>query len=149
MRHENTPANPNLVVSRPQPYPNLRLVSRRSRRWWRCWRGWQGQGDRVHGIIPALGVALLIGNVYYAHMATRMKAQFGRDFTAQPFSGFAATGGSTEGILRARLGRLTMTHPAACTHVVTVARHPTQHALLSMCERFFARFADLFCYFLR
>ena len=35
-------------------------------------------------IIPALGVALLIGNVYYAHMATRMKAQFGRDFTAQP-----------------------------------------------------------------
>ena len=36
-------------------------------------------------IIPALGVALLIGNVYYAHMATRMKAQFGRDFTAQPY----------------------------------------------------------------
>ena len=36
-------------------------------------------------IIPALGVALLIGNLYYAHMAVRMKAQFGRDFTAQPY----------------------------------------------------------------
>ena len=36
-------------------------------------------------IIPALGIALFIGNVYYAHMATRMKAQFSRDFTAQPY----------------------------------------------------------------
>lgn len=36
-------------------------------------------------IIPALGVALFIGNVYYAILATRMKAMFGRDFTAQPY----------------------------------------------------------------
>ena len=140
-----------LVVSRPQPYPDLRVVSRRCAVVVGDAAGEVGKATQIvyERIIPALGVALLIGNVYYAHMATRMKAQFGRDFTAQPFSGFAATGGSTEGILRARLGRLTMTHPAACTHVVTVARHPTQHALLSMCERFFARFADLFCYFLR
>ena len=36
-------------------------------------------------VIPALGVALFIGNLYYAHQATRMKTQFGRDFTAQPY----------------------------------------------------------------
>lgn len=76
-----------IIVSRPQPYPNLRIVSRR------CAvdvGGAAGEVDKAKEIvytriIPALGVALFIGNVYYAHMATRMKAQFGRDFTAQPY----------------------------------------------------------------
>lgn len=36
-------------------------------------------------VIPACGVALFIGNVYYAWLATRLKSQFGRDFTANPY----------------------------------------------------------------
>lgn len=76
-----------LVVSRPQPHPNLRVVSRRCAVVVGDAAGEVGKATEIvyTRIIPALGVALLIGNVYYAHMAIRMKTQFGRDFTAQPY----------------------------------------------------------------
>ncbi|EOD40632.1 hypothetical protein EMIHUDRAFT_251061 [Emiliania huxleyi CCMP1516] len=36
-------------------------------------------------IIPGCGFVLFLGNVYYSWMATRMKTQFGREFTSQPY----------------------------------------------------------------
>ena len=36
-------------------------------------------------VLPACGIMLFIGNFYMSWLATRMKTQYGRDFTAQPY----------------------------------------------------------------
>ena len=36
-------------------------------------------------IYPAIGIMLFLGNFYMSWMASRMKEQYGRDFTAQPY----------------------------------------------------------------
>lgn len=52
-----------------------------------------GTTDILYGrIVPGCGLALFLGNVYYSWMATRMKTQFGREFTAQPY-GINTVGG--------------------------------------------------------
>jgi AGZA family xanthine/uracil permease-like MFS transporter len=52
-----------------------------------------GSNEILSGrILPACGMTLFLGNVYYAWMATRMKTQFGREFTAQPY-GINTVGG--------------------------------------------------------
>ncbi|MEN3309429.1 MAG: adenine/guanine/hypoxanthine permease [Micromonosporaceae bacterium] len=44
------------------------------------------QRDVFHAILPALGIALVIGNVYYAYLARRLAAREGRsDVTAMPY----------------------------------------------------------------
>lgn len=43
-------------------------------------------------IVPAAGIMLFAGNVYYTWQATRMKVKFGRPFTAQPY-GLNTAGG--------------------------------------------------------
>lgn len=43
-------------------------------------------------IIPAAGIMLFVGNVYYSYQGVRMAKKFGRPFTAQPY-GLNTAGG--------------------------------------------------------
>jgi adenine/guanine/hypoxanthine permease len=44
------------------------------------------QRDVFHAILPALGIALIIGNIYYAYLARRLARREGRaDVTAMPY----------------------------------------------------------------
>ena len=44
-------------------------------------------------IYPAIGIMLFLGNFYMSWLASRMKEQYGRDFTAQPY-GINTVGGT-------------------------------------------------------